>query len=351
MRWLLRFSVALALIVVILGAYTRLVHAGLGCPDWPGCYGFLSVPEAPHEVDQAELRFPHAPVEAEKAWAEMVHRYFAGTLGLLIFAMAGMALLQSVRGHSPGQFLLPGGLAVLVVCQAAFGMWTVTLKLWPQVVTAHLLGGFATLGLLWLSLVRFGVQPNSDLSRLRGLALLALILLVIQITLGGWASSNYAALACPDFPTCQGEWWPAADFVQGFNVTQHIGPNYLGGLLQSDARIAIHLTHRLGALMLLLVVGLLVYRLGQDRHQRRLAGLLGMLLMLQISLGIANVLFGLPLVVAVAHNAVAALLLLSLITVNYRAFRSTTHSTTHSTRRSTTSTTRSIAIESDTQSP
>lgn len=315
----------LALLVVVLGAFTRLVDAGLGCPDWPGCYGFLTVPSSEQSLLAAEARFPDAPVEAHKAWWEMIHRYFAGGLGLVIASMAVVALIEwrrARRGIGAGR--LPTGLALgllaLVICQAAFGAWTVTLKLWPQVVTAHLLGGFATLSLLWLVALRMGLFADVRVPRaLLPHALAALVLLVAQIALGGWVSSNYAALACPDFPTCHGDWWPVMDLARGFDVGQHVGPNYLGGQLESDARVAIQFVHRLGALAVLLVVGALAWRL--HRAGSTLALPVAVLLALQLTLGILNVVLVLPLGVATAHNAGGALLLLALVTVNYRAFR------------------------------
>jgi cytochrome c oxidase assembly protein subunit 15 len=312
------FATLLAVVVGMLGAYTRLTHAGLGCPDWPGCYGFLGVPMSEHKQALAEARFPEAPVEVAKGWYEMVHRYFAGALGLVILGLAVQALRR--RGE-PGQPLkLPLFLLALVTLQAAFGMWTVTLKLWPQVVTAHLLGGFATLSLLFLLTLRLSgpapVMPRLS-ARLRSLAALALLLVVGQVALGGWVSSNYAAVACVDLPTCHGEWWSAMDFANGFHLTQHIGPNYLGGQLDSDARTAIHMSHRLGALLLSLVLLLLAWRL-RANGLPRLAGLLLLALALQISLGISNVVFHLPLLVAVAHNLGGAVLLLTLVLINYR---------------------------------
>ena len=312
------FATMLAAVVVLLGAYTRLTHAGLGCPDWPGCYGFIGVPMSEHKQALAEARFPEAPVEVEKGWNEMVHRYFAGSLGLVILGLAVQALRR--RGE-PGQPLkLPLLLLGVVVLQAAFGMWTVTLKLWPQVVTAHLLGGFTTLALLWLLTLRLsGACPLLPVisTRLRALAALALALVVGQIALGGWVSSNYAAVACVDLPTCHGQWWPAMDFANGFHLTQHIGPNYLGGQLDSDARTAIHMSHRLGALLVTLVLLLLAWRL-RAAGQGRLAAVLLVALGIQISLGISNVLLHLPLAVAVAHNAGGASLLLVLVLINYR---------------------------------
>jgi cytochrome c oxidase assembly protein subunit 15 len=310
-------GVVLALVVVVLGAYTRLMDAGLGCPDWPGCYGYLSVPGAAANVETAEARYPHAPFEAHKAWPEMVHRYFAGSLGLLIFAIAGIA----IRNRSSAPLKLPLLLAGFVVLQAAFGMWTVTLKLWPQVVTTHLLGGFATLSLLWLLFLR--LNPPSPLpSRLRTHAVIALAAVIIQVMLGGWTTSNYAALACPDFPTCQGHWWPPMDAADGFDVFQDIGPNYLGGLLDNSARVAIHMGHRIGALIVLFVVGALSMRVRSTATGGVLGNLLIVTLLTQIGLGISNVVFTLPLPVATAHNGVGAVLLLEVIAVNYRSFRS-----------------------------
>jgi len=312
------FATVLAVLVVMLGAYTRLSHAGLGCPDWPGCYGFIGVPMSEHSQILAAARFPEAPVEVAKGWYEMVHRYFAGSLGLVILGLAIHALLR--RGRDGQPLKLPLLLLALVALQAAFGMWTVTLKLWPQVVTAHLLGGFATLSLLFLLSLRLSgrAAPLPRLGApLRSLAALGLLLVIGQIALGGWVSSNYAAVACVDLPRCHGQWWPAMDFAGGFHLTQHIGPNYLGGQLDSEARTAIHMTHRLGAGLLSLVLLLLAWRL-QRNGLPRLAALLLLALALQVGLGISNVLLHLPLRVAVAHNLGGALLLLSLVLINYR---------------------------------
>ncbi|WP_434457282.1 COX15/CtaA family protein [Stutzerimonas urumqiensis] len=313
-------ATALAVVVVLLGAYTRLTHAGLGCPDWPGCYGFLGVPMSEHKQNLAALRFPDAPLEVHKGWNEMVHRYFAGTLGLVILALAVQAVR---RRHTPGQPLkLPLLLLAVVIAQAAFGMWTVTLQLWPQVVTAHLLGGFTTLALLFLLTLRLAradaPSPATPAPRrLRMLAGLALLIVIGQVAIGGWVSSNYAAVACLDLPTCHGRWWPEMDFASGFNLTQHIGPNYLGGQLDGEARTAIHVTHRLGALTVAGVLLLLAWRLQRD-GRGALARWLLLALGIQLSLGVANVLLHLPLAVAVAHNGGGAALLLTLVLINYR---------------------------------
>ena len=299
-------GIALASVVVVLGAYTRLVDAGLGCPDWPGCYGQLGVPAGAEEIARAEAAFPDAPVEADKAWVEMIHRYAATALGALILVTLGLA----VKNRQPWR--LPAGLAVLVIAQGAFGAWTVTLKLWPQVVTAHLLGGFATLALLFVLAQRERPAPLFQVDRsLKRLATAALAVVVLQVALGGWLTSNYAALACPDFPTCHGEWLPEMDFRTGFDVAQTVGPNYLGGLMSSDARVAIHFAHRVGAIAVLLVVGVLAWRLGNSGVGWSLAAALGV----QLGLGIANVVFALPLGVAVLHNAGAAALMLMLLAV------------------------------------
>ena len=311
-------ATVVALMVVLLGAYTRLTHSGLGCPDWPGCYGFISVPSTDAQLAHAELHFPEAPVEAAKGWSEMVHRYCAGTLGCLILLLAVRAWKQRKRHDQP--LKLPLLILLVVIIQAAFGMWTVTLKLWPQVVTAHLMGGFATLSLLFLLTLRLsGWLPALAIPRrLQRWATAGLVLVIIQIALGGWVSSNYAAVACVDLPTCHGQWWPAADFTNGFHLTQHIGPNYLGGQLDSEARTAIHLAHRLGAVLLTLVLLGLAWQL-RKVGMPRLAGLVLLVLAVQISLGLSNVLFGLPLGLAVAHNAGGAALMLTLVLVNYHA--------------------------------
>ncbi len=320
----------LAIVVVVLGAFTRLVDAGLGCPDWPGCYGHLLWPDEAHEIAKAEAAFPDAPVELDKTWPEMVHRYFAGTLGLFILAIAIISIREQKlfpQKHIPTK--LPIFLVALVILQAAFGMWTVTLKLWPQVVTLHLLGGFSTLCLLWLLGQRLGGQQwqlsSSQLFALNKnnpLLIVSLMVVIIQIALGGWVSSNYAALACPDIPKCLGQWLPPMDMATGFNIAQDIGPNYLGGQLDNHSRTAIHFMHRIGAvtvLITLLFLSIQLWRIGSDVIKPWVLLLLGMLF-LQILLGISNIVFALPLVVAVAHNAMGAVLLLTLVSLCYRVF-------------------------------
>jgi cytochrome c oxidase assembly protein subunit 15 len=317
----------LAVIVVGLGAFTRLKHAGLGCPDWPGCYGHVWAPQADHEIANANAAFPDMPVQLDKTWPEMVHRYFAGALGLLTLALLGSAI---VNRHKPAQPLkLPIFILGFIMLQALFGMWTVTLKLWPQVVTTHLLGGFTMLSTLWLLTLRLNNQnwrlADRDLARviaLRPWAVIGLLVVIAQIALGGWTTSNYAALACPDFPTCQAHWLPEMDAAAGFNIFQYIGPNYLGGTLDNIARVAIHFGHRVGALVTAIYIVVLAYKLfaGALPETRRMAPLLIGVLIAQIALGISNILFKFPLGVAVAHNLTGALLLLALVTLNHRVF-------------------------------
>jgi cytochrome c oxidase assembly protein subunit 15 len=312
----------LAFGVVVLGAYVRLSDAGLGCPDWPGCYGKLIVQEHEQAVREAAHAYPERPLEAHKAWKEMVHRYFAGTLGLLILLLAAIALRNR---RDPGQpVALPLVLLGLVIFQALLGMWTVTLLLYPAVVMAHLLGGLATLALLWWLTARqwrwLDTAARGADRAWRPWAAIALLTVIAQIALGGWTSANYAALACPDFPTCLGSWWPTMDFGDGFTLLRRLGIDYEGGgELDHTARVAIHLVHRVGAVLSLLVIGglgLMLLLKGSGAGLRGLGGLLLVVLGVQLSLGIANVLAALPLPVATAHNGVAALLLLTLVSIN-----------------------------------
>jgi len=342
--------------VVVLGAYVRLSHAGLGCPDWPGCYGQLGVPEAPHEVAAAQQDFPQRPVEAPKAWKEMIHRYFASTLGLLIVALA---LLSRRLREQGAPRVLPWFLVALVVFQGLLGMWTVTELLKPLIVTGHLLGGMTTLALLlwmWLSTgrraaaaapeaprrereyrserqVAFEIQRDVGIETiptalpprwLPAAAALALLLLIGQIFLGGWTSTNYSALACPDLPTCQGRWLPDLDVKTAFTLWHGLGINYEHGILDARARVTIHYFHRIGALVVsvvLLLLGWQLLRQGASRFWRGYGLAVMGLLALQVSIGISVVLLQLPLPLATAHNAGAAALLLTLISLNFFAWK------------------------------
>lgn len=310
-----------AFCVIILGAYVRLSHAGLGCPDWPGCYGHLTWPKVTSEVAAANKTFPDRPVENHKTWKEMVHRYLAGTLVLLVITI-NFLTWRTVKRQS-GQRFLAGLILALILFQAALGMWTVTLKLMPVVVMGHLLGGFATFGLLqWLSLrspIAGSYQPSISMRKIRPWIVFGLVVLVIQIMLGGWTSANYSALACPDFPTCQGKIWPQSDFSQGFTIGRKIGVDYEGGVLDLAARVAIHLTHRIGAVITLVVLSLVAIRVMRTTVIPRSGVLLLFLVITQFSLGILNVLLALPLPNAVAHNGTAALLLAQMIWLLHRA--------------------------------
>ena len=259
----------------------------------------------------------------------MIHRYLAGVLGLLVFVLAALAWRR--RHQEPRQGVaLPLGLAVLIVFQALLGMWTVTLLLTPVIVMAHLLGGLTTLALLWLLVLqrRITTPAPAALQTLRPRAMLGLILLVSQISLGGWTSANYAALACPDFPTCQTYWWPPMDFREAFTLWRGIGTSSEGGVLDNDARVTIHMMHRLGAVVVVLYLSWFAWRIVHTLGGRALMPpLVAMMVLLvtQVGLGIANIVLTLPLPVAVAHNAVAALLVLSLVAITHKLYLRKTH--------------------------
>ncbi len=319
-RHLLLATTVLAFAVIALGAYVRLSDAGLGCPDWPGCYGhWLGVPDEAHEQLAAQQAYPERPVQTAKAWKEMVHRYFAGSLGLLILAIFLLAWRPEFRTRqSPA---LPTLLLGVVGLQAALGMWTVTLLLKPLIVTLHLLGGMTTLALLVTISIREMAHAQTEGGsgqKLRLPAAIALLAVVAQIALGGWVSSNYAALACPEFPTCQGQWQPPMDFAQAFTLQRELGLTGDGRLLSNEALTAIHWSHRLGALVVAFGAGALALMLirAPGGHWRIWGLALFGLLALQIGLGIANVLLSLPLALAVAHNLVAACLLSTVLAIN-----------------------------------
>ena len=302
MRALAITAALLALVVVVVGAYVRLSDAGLGCPDWPFCYG-KPVP--------ADIAHPDA---LAKAWKEMGHRYLAGTLGALILALCVLSWrLRRARA-------LTSVLVVVVIFQAALGMWTVTLLLKPAIVTGHLLGGLTTLALLlWLALSESSHARDERLHVLRPMTAITLAVVAVQVALGGWVSANYAALACPDLPLCRGSVVPSMDFANAFHVVRELGQTAEGELLSNEALTAIHWTHRLFALVAVAAVLILA-----ARAWRLLPGIsaaLGIIVLAQFALGVSNVLFGLPLPLAAAHNAGAALLVAILIVINFFAFR------------------------------
>lgn len=304
------FATGLALLVIALGAYTRLTDAGLGCPDWPGCYG--------------DLIQNQNNMWTRQAWTEMIHRYIAGTLGLLVLCIVGIAFTyRKILPHK-----IPFILLGLIVFQALLGMWTVTLKLHPSIVTLHLVGGFSTLSLLWLYFLqlreRHVITKASPSSPLFWILLIALTCLLLQILLGAWTSSNYAALACLDFPQCQQSWLPQSNFKEAFIFWHPIGPNFEYGLLDNSSRMTIHMVHRFWAMITAGVITLacgLLLRQSPDSSMRRVIYSVIVLLCVQLSLGITNVIAVLPLGIAVLHNIFAALLLLSLVTLTYSVAR------------------------------
>ncbi|MCW8864245.1 MAG: COX15/CtaA family protein [Colwellia sp.] len=318
-------SILLALVVVALGAYTRLTHAGLGCPDWPTCYGLIDVPETKEQIAKAELAYPERKVEPAKAWNEMIHRYFAGALGLLILAIAILSFKNRAQGTP---LRLPMLILAIVIFQAALGMWTVTMKLMPIVVMAHLLGGFTTLCLLFLLYLRLRSNRinRSDFSvkKYGRYALLGIVILAGQIALGGWTSSNYAALSCVELPICQTGWQEQMNFERSFDLVPPERETYEYGHLNHDERVTIHVMHRFGAIVTTVYLAwlmIMIYLKAQTSTFRTSALLVGFALTSQVILGISNIWFSLPLSVAVGHNIVAACLMLTLIALTYRLRR------------------------------
>lgn len=304
-------AVLLALFVVMLGAYTRLTDAGLGCPDWPGCYGKMILPSAASGLQEAQLNYPKIPIESQKAWTEMVHRYAAGTLGLLICFISFAVLYKRLLGKQL-PWHLPAVLLILAIFQAALGMWTVTLKLLPIVVMGHLLGGI----LIFACLSRFRLQISSfwgeDLPQWRFWLRVGVSIIFIQIALGGWVSSNYAGISCIGFPKCNGLWFPQLHLIKGFNLFSSIGANYQGGLLDNEVRVTIQFIHRVGAILTalyMLILSALIILKVHANSLKALAWLLVLLILGQFILGIVNVIYLLPIKIAVAHQGVAAVLL------------------------------------------
>ncbi|TAL88101.1 MAG: heme A synthase [Rhodanobacter sp.] len=362
LRGLSLLAAVFAFGLVMFGAFVRLSNAGLSCPDWPTCYGQVTWPQHAQAVAHADAEFPARPYEAHKAWREQVHRFLAGTLGVLVLALALLASRRRrgtqlavivgavfaavgvglyMRGEHPWSSLLaacaialplfaamrlprPGAWKIcvltlaVIIFQAMLGMWTVTLLLKPIVVTGHLLGGILTFGLLsWVALRFAGVAAaDEQLAGLRHLVTIGVVLLACQIALGGWTSSNYAALACGygpgSFPQCLGQWAPPTDFREGFVLWRGIGVNYEGGVLDMAARSAIQIVHRIGALIVFCYLGWLACKSARCGLRGHAIALVAVLLC-QVLLGISNVYFALPLAVATAHNGMAALLLFTLL--------------------------------------
>lgn len=307
--------------LVVFGAFTRLTDSGLGCPDWPGCYGYASPIGASTHIADAEATLPSGPVTLGKAWVEMVHRYLATSVGILILVLAAVSWWR-VRDYKsvrpPAWIAWWPTLTLLWVCiQGAFGAWTVTLKLFPAIVTLHLLGG---LGLLLMLMVQAEHAARVDAAGtgsalpkgLRAFLMLSLGLAFLQAALGGWVSTNYAVLACSDFPQCQGRWWPRMDFAQGFELWRDLGLTADAMPLDFAALTAIHYVHRLVAYLVLPVLGLLAWQLNRLSAWRGAARALAALVGLQLATGLSNIIFEWPLVAAVAHTAGAAALVLLL---------------------------------------
>ncbi len=309
----------LTLCLVVLGAYVRLSDAGLGCPDWPGCYGTLTVPQSESAIAQAQHAYPNKPLDAPRAWKEMLHRYLAGFVGLLILALAIIGYKKA--SHIKVSPWLPSTLVLVVGFQAFLGMLTVTLLLKPAVVTSHLIGGMTTFAILvwithrhWVKLPQIGLQSLKPLHYwfIRG----ALLILFAQIILGGWTSTNYAALACTDFPTCHGLWLPAMNHASGFQLFRELGQGANGEPLTLEALTAIQWTHRVGAIAVTVYMALLSIYLFKFKPLKIYAISLMTILAVQIFIGIGNLVLYLPLLLAVAHNLGAALLVMMMVMIN-----------------------------------
>ncbi|WP_196140076.1 heme A synthase [Aliikangiella sp. G2MR2-5] len=313
------FATGFAMIVVILGAFTRLSDAGLGCPDWPGCYGFMHIPTKDHHIEQANQAFPEQPYQFEKAWPEMVHRYFAGTLGLMVLALAVFAWRsQPKQAVKHSTFLL-----CLITFQAALGMWTVTMKLHPSIVMLHLMGGITTFSLLAALSLRYHFRFVSPINPgvtngLKKLIWFTLVVVVLQVALGGWTSANYAAMSCLELPICQGNWLSDGEFINALQMWGFDEEHFEYGIHEQNARVAIHAMHRIGAIVTTLVLTALIFKLVRLKNNKLLnqcGWLLTALLAIQISLGINNIVSHLPLANAVAHNAVGALLVVTMVSL------------------------------------
>jgi len=325
----LLFVITITFAVITLGAYVRLSHAGLGCPDWPGCYGYLiGVPDNSVEISNAQANFSGSNVDITKAWKEMIHRYLAGALGIFIFIISCIFYKKNTSKN----FKLSILISFLVVIQAGLGMLTVTLQLKPIIVMFHLVGGLTIIALLWLLFLMNNksnyfsnskVLNNIPFEKIKKISILGYVTLgvfVIQIMLGGWTSTNYAALACVDFPMCNNSWWPSMDFYNAFVFELSTDLNYEFGRLDSPARVAIHFTHRAWAIVasiMLIILSVTSYKIIVTPLQKIISFLLIFFLSAQILLGILNVKMSLPIYIAVAHNGNAALLLMCLVAQLY----------------------------------
>ena len=311
-KFIAAIGVAFCFVVIGLGAWTRLADAGLGCPDWPGCYGFITYPTTVDEIAIAEQLYPDSPVEIDKIIPEVVHRYFAASLGLLAIFLVFIAFRENKFKKTSSLLLLA------IICQGIFGYLTVSLKLHPLIVTTHLFGAMIVASIFLIIYLR-SLKYNANYDALvanRNLIFIGFGLIAFQIFLGAWTSTNYAARACLDLPLCQGQLLPNTNFSEGFNLFQTIGPNYLYGQLSNEARVAIHITHRVGAIVVFLYSLFLAFKLWSPQTKNLVIVFLS-ILALQIFLGVNNILSSLPLWNAVAHNIVGVMLFLTFIVMIY----------------------------------
>jgi heme a synthase len=310
-------AVITAFCLVVLGAYVRLSDAGLGCPDWPGCYGALTVPQSEIAIELATKAYPNKPLEGAKAWKEMAHRYVAGSLGFM--ALGLFILGWKNKSNILVSPWLTTFLLGLIIFQALLGMWTVTLLLKPVIVTAHLLGGISTLAVLtWIAHRHWGQHMNYHGvgANIAILIRMAIVVLIMQIVLGGWTSTNYAALACTDFPTCHGLLFPDMNFKDAFHLYRELGQSADGGQLTLASLTAIQWSHRLGALITFIYLSVVSFKILKYVHLKFWGIALLVVLLMQVAFGITNLVLHLPLVIAVAHNLGAALLMVIVIILN-----------------------------------
>ena len=323
LRALAMLALFLSFDLVLLGAFTRLSDSGLGCPDWPGCYGHASPVGAHRPIAAAEAAMPTGAVTPTKAWIEMAHRYSATAIGVLVIVLAVLALVERRRGRvnaSPGWALAT---VLWVVAQGAFGALTVTMGLYPGIVTLHLLGGLGLLALLAVQAEAYDPRPFALSPALRSALVVVAGLAFVQIALGGWVSTNYAVLACREFPTCQGSWWPDMNFAEGFVLRRPLGVSGDGGFLPFPALTAIHMAHRLGAYVVVPAILLLAWRLAASGgHGRPWAASLAGVALWQLASGLGNVLLGWPLVAAAAHTAGSAAIVVLLTILLVRSWPS-----------------------------
>jgi heme a synthase len=317
LAWVTAF---LTLDLIMFGSFTRLTDSGLGCPDWPGCYGHSNPLSADEPIRAAETALPSGPVTRTKAWIEMLHRYFAMGVGLLIVILAVFAWRRRrTTGSSPS---LAIAALVWVLAQGAFGAWTVTMKLQPIIVTIHLLGGIGLLALLtWLALRESDAAPVQAPASLTVLARAAFVALLVQVALGGWVSTNYAVMACPDFPLCQGQWAPPMDFAHGFTLLRPLGMTGAGDAIPFQALVAIHWTHRVFAVIAAALLVALAWRSWSIVPLAAPARALATVVLLQLVTGMSNIVLQWPLALAVAHSGGAALLVALLVVFNVRLAR------------------------------